>query len=70
MNTVINTLIAFLGGTDQESINQGIAQARQQHDQFTLELTRLLGITVVPADTPATTDQTPEPVSGAETPAP
>jgi hypothetical protein len=70
MNTVINTLIAFLGGTDQKAVNQGIAQARQQHDQYTLELARLLGITVVPADTPITTDQTPEPVYAAETPTP
>jgi hypothetical protein len=49
MNTVINTLIAFMGGADQKSVDQGIAVARQQHDQYTLELARLLGITMVPA---------------------
>ncbi len=48
MNTVINTLIAFLGGSDQAIIDQGIAIARQQHDQYTLELARVLGITVIP----------------------
>ncbi len=60
MNTVINTLIAFLGGTDQQVVDQGIALARQQHDQYALELARVLGLTVVPAtilpldtDTPA-----------------
>lgn len=48
MNTVINTLIAFLGGSDQAIIDQGIALARQQHDQYTLELARVLGLTIIP----------------------
>lgn len=56
MNTVITTLIAFMGGTEQETLDQGIALARQQHDLYTLELARLLGLTVVPVSTP-----TPEP---------
>jgi hypothetical protein len=61
MNSVINTLIAFMGGSNQDTVNQGIALARQQHDQYTLELARLLGLTieaatVIPAETatPAT----------------
>ena len=53
MNTVIDTLVAFMGGTDQQTLEQGIARARQQHDDYTIELARLLGLTVVPADTPA-----------------
>ncbi len=48
MNSVINTLLAFMNGTDQQTIDQGINIARQQHDQYTLELARLLGLTVVP----------------------
>ena len=61
MNSVIDTLIAFLSGTDQAILDQGISAARQQHDQYTLELARILGITVVPA-TPATVpSQTPTP---------
>ena len=56
MNTVINTLIAFMGGAKQQDLNQGINQARQLHDQYTLELARILGITVVPA-TPIVTPQ-------------
>lgn len=52
MNSVINTLVAFMGGTDQQTLEQGIAQARQQHDDYTLELARVLGLTVVPANTP------------------
>jgi hypothetical protein len=48
MNTVINTLIAFLGNSDQAIIDQGIALARQQHDQYTLELARVLGLTIIP----------------------
>jgi hypothetical protein len=61
MNSVINTLIAFMSGSDQQVVDQGIALAREQHDQYTLELARLLGLTieaatVVPLETatPAT----------------
>jgi hypothetical protein len=58
MNTVIGTLVAFLGGADKQTLEQNITLARQQHDQYTLELARLLGLTIVPAtaiatDTPA-----------------
>ena len=49
MNSVIDTLIAFLRGSEQQTLDQGIALARQQHDQYILELARLLGITPVPA---------------------
>lgn len=52
MNSVINTLVAFMGGTDQQTLEKGIAAARQQHDDYTLELARLLGLTVVPATVP------------------
>jgi len=61
MNSVINTLIAFMGGGDQLTLDQGITIARQQHDQYTLELARLLGITVVPATVIVTPSQTPTP---------
>jgi hypothetical protein len=53
MNTVINTLVAFMGGTSKETLEQGISLARDQHDQYTIELARLLGLTVVPATPPA-----------------
>jgi hypothetical protein len=53
MNTVINTLVAFMGGTSRQTLEQGIGLARNQHDQYTLELARLLGLTVVPATQPA-----------------
>ena len=52
MNSVISTLIAFMGGTDQQTLDQGISLARQQHDEYTLELAGLLGLTVVPATLP------------------
>lgn len=61
MNTVINTLIAFMGGTTQETLDQGIALARQQHDEYTLELARVLGLTVVPATLPPAASETPTP---------
>lgn len=60
MNSVINTLIAFMSGSDQQVVDQGIAQARGLHDQYTIELAKVLGLTMVPAATAAVT-QTPSP---------
>lgn len=68
MNSVINTLLAFMrskdplaidcvdiqSNTEEEAVCQNIALARQQHDQYLVELARVLGLTVVPA-TPAET---------------
>lgn len=60
MNIVIDTMIAFVGGADTETLNKGIADASEEHDLYTLEIARLLGITLspgtnvsVPTDTPA-----------------
>lgn len=61
MNSVIDTLLAFIRGSDQTVLDQGIAIARQQHDQYTLELARILGITVVPATAIILPTQTPTP---------
>jgi hypothetical protein len=61
MNSVISTLISFMGGADQKSLDDGISLARQQHDQYTLELARLLGLTVVPAAPPSAPSMTPTP---------
>ena len=60
MNSVIETLLAFVRGNSELAVlNQGIALAGQQHDQYILELARLLGLTpvagtavVVPSATP------------------
>jgi hypothetical protein len=76
MNSVINTLLAFLrsrdplaidcadiqANTEEQTVCQNIAFARQQHDQYLVELARLLGLTVVPA--------TAGPTVPAETPTP
>lgn len=61
MNSVINTLISFMGGADQATVDQGIALAREQHDRYTLELARLLGVTVEPASSIIPPSQTPSP---------
>lgn len=61
MNSVITTLVAFMSGADQAVVDQGIAIARDQHDNYTLELARLLGITVEPASSIITPAQTPTP---------
>lgn len=47
MNTTIQTLLAFQSGAKPDVTNAGIAQARQVHGQYNLELARLLGLTVV-----------------------
>ncbi len=61
MNTVINTLMAFLGGADVNILVQGIAQARLQREDYNRELARLTGVTYEPAatSTPAATGTTP-----------
>ncbi len=63
MNTVITTMLAFMSGTDQKTIDQGMSLASQQHDQYTLELARLLGLEVVPGapTAPGTSVETPKP---------
>ena len=61
MNSVIDTLIAFMGindplavdcveieqNTEEEVICQSIATARQQHDQYILELARILELPII-----------------------
>lgn len=49
MNAVIDTLLAFLNGADTSTLNQGLNLAREQHDLYSLELVRVLGVTLVPA---------------------
>jgi len=48
MNIVIDTMIAFVGGADTETLNKGIADASEEHDLYTLEIARLLGTTLSP----------------------
>lgn len=55
MNVVIQTLMTFVGGADQEAVNQGVATARQLHDQYLVEMAKLLGMTVAPLPTGAPT---------------
>ena len=51
MNIVIDTMIAFVGGAESETLNKGIAEASAEHDLYTLEIARLLGITLEPVTT-------------------
>jgi hypothetical protein len=51
MNLTIQTLIAFVGGADQGTLKSGLEQARQEHDLYSLEVVRLLGITLAPLTT-------------------
>lgn len=75
MNSVINTLIAFLSvndpqavdcvdvgqNTEEEMICQSIANARQQHDQYVLELAKILGLPIVTPGATVTASETPTP---------
>jgi hypothetical protein len=61
MNSVIGTLIAFMGGANQQDLDKGISIAREQHDQYTLELARILGLTIVPATAAVIPSETPTP---------
>jgi len=52
-------MIAFMGGADTDTLDRGVAEAREEHDLYALEIARLLGITLapvtnvpIPADTP------------------
>ena len=46
MQTVVQTLLAFIGNSDPNFINTNIAKARDLHQQYDIELARLLGITL------------------------
>lgn len=48
MNLMIQTLIAFVGGASKEELNTGLENARKEHDLYSLEIVRLLGITLAP----------------------
>lgn len=49
MNTVVQTLLAFVGNADATVVNSGIGKSRDLHSQYEIEMARLLGITVVVA---------------------
>jgi hypothetical protein len=48
MNLMIQTLIALVGGASKEELNTGLENARKEHDLYSLEIVRLLGITLAP----------------------
>ncbi len=55
MNLMIQTLIAFVGGASKDELNTGLENARKEHDLYSLEIVRLLGITLAPITaTPST----------------
>jgi len=70
MNTFIQTLLAFMGGAEQESVNQGIGLSRQLHDQYMIEMARLQGVIIPPTPTlePTLTNPKATPATKAPTP--
>jgi hypothetical protein len=61
VNIVIDTMISFVGGEDTKTLDRGIAGAREEHDLYTLEIVRLLGITLGPAANVPVSTVTPTP---------
>lgn len=47
MNTLIQAMLSFMGGTEQDMVGQGIILSRQLHNQYMIELSKLMGETVV-----------------------
>jgi hypothetical protein len=70
MNTFIQTLLAFMGGAEQESVNQGIALSRQLHDQYMIEMARLQGKIILPTPTLEPTQVDPKVTPATEVPTP
>ncbi|MBI3168769.1 MAG: hypothetical protein HYZ22_09845 [Chloroflexi bacterium] len=57
MTVVVQTLLAFVGSSDANLVNEGISKSRELHAQYDIEMARLLGITLtvstpVPTGTP------------------
>ncbi len=66
MNLVIQILMAFMNNSDVAAINAGIAQSRELHSQYDIEMARLLGITlVVPPTVPPNAAATTAPSTAA-----
>jgi len=61
MNTTIQTLLAFESNAKPDVLTAGRAQAHQFHNQYTIGLARMLGLTVVVAPTATAGAQAPEP---------
>ena len=59
MNLMIQTLIAFVGGASQEELKNGLEMARKEHDLYSLEIVRLLGITLAPVTATPAASNTP-----------
>ena len=56
MDTFIQTMLAFESNANSDVLKGGVVQAQQYHNQYVIELARLLGMTVVvpPSITPGT----------------
>jgi hypothetical protein len=51
MNLTIQALLIYVGGADRGTLNSGLELARKEHDLYSLEMVRLLGITLAPMST-------------------
>lgn len=69
MNIMIDTLLAFVGGADQATLKNGLDQARQEHNLYSVEIVRLLGVTLAPiTGTPPLPGETAPPPAASSNP--
>jgi len=59
MNLMIQTLLAFVSGAEQAKLNNGLEMARKEHDLYSLEVVRLLGVTLASITSTPPTSSTP-----------
>jgi hypothetical protein len=52
-----------VGGADTETLNKGIADASEEHDLYTLEIARFLGITSSPGTNESVLTDNPAPLT-------
>lgn len=71
MQTVVQTLLAFMGNSDVSLVNAGIARARELRAQYDVEMARLLGVTltVITATPAGSTEIAPTPAAQSTPPA-
>jgi hypothetical protein len=52
MNTLIEVMLAFVGGADSASLSDGLTKAQTEYDLYTSEVASLLGIETTPTSAP------------------
>jgi hypothetical protein len=59
MDSTLQALLAFQSNSNVQTLTAAILQSRQYHEQYTLELARVLGVTLTPPPASPTIQATP-----------